>query len=61
MFAVVKFCCVETPEVCGSVICFKNDDLQCCKLFFFCEGLRSRCYGNTAALRFIVQPCDEEE
>ena len=26
---------------------------------FFCgEGPRSRCYGHTAALRFIVQYCD---
>ena len=31
-------------------------------LFFFCgEGPRSRCYGRTAALRLIVQPCDEDE
>jgi hypothetical protein len=30
--------------------------------FFFCgEGPRSRCYGCTAALRLIVQPCDEDE
>jgi hypothetical protein len=28
---------------------------------FFCEGPRSRCYGRTAALRFIVQPCDEDD
>jgi hypothetical protein len=29
---------------------------------FFCgEGPRSRCYGRTAALRLIVQPCDEED
>jgi hypothetical protein len=30
--------------------------------FFFLvsEGLRSRCYGRTAALRLIVQPCDED-
>jgi hypothetical protein len=28
----------------------------------FCgEGLRSRCYGRTAALRLIVQPCDEDD
>ena len=28
----------------------------------FCgEGPRSRCYGRTAALRLIVQPCDEDE
>jgi hypothetical protein len=25
------------------------------------EGPRSRCYGRTAALRVIVQPCDEDE
>jgi hypothetical protein len=30
------------------------------KAVFFCgEGPRSRCYGRTAALRLIVQPCDE--
>jgi hypothetical protein len=29
---------------------------------FFCgEGPRSRCYGRTAALRLIVQTCDEDE
>jgi hypothetical protein len=27
---------------------------------FFIEGPRSRCYGHTAALRLIVQPCDED-
>jgi hypothetical protein len=32
-------------------------------LYFFLvgEGPRSRCYGRTAALRLIVQPCDEDE
>jgi hypothetical protein len=30
-------------------------------IVFFCgEGPRSRCYGSTAALRLIVQPCDED-
>ena len=29
---------------------------------FFCgEGPRSRCYGRTAVLRLIVQPCDEDD
>jgi hypothetical protein len=28
---------------------------------FFFEGPRSRCYGHTAALRLIVQPCDEDD
>ena len=28
--------------------------------FFFSEGPRSRCYGRTAALRLIVQPCDKD-
>jgi hypothetical protein len=28
-----------------------------CKVFFY-EGPRSRCYGHTAALMLIVQPCD---
>jgi hypothetical protein len=29
---------------------------------FFCgEGPRSKCYGRTAALRLIVQPCDEDD
>jgi hypothetical protein len=25
------------------------------------EGSRSRCYGRTAALRLIVQPCDQDD
>jgi hypothetical protein len=29
------------------------------KIFF--GGPRSRCYGHTAALRLIVQPCDEDD
>jgi hypothetical protein len=32
--------------------------------FFFCflrEEPRSRSYGRTAALRLIVQPCDEDD
>jgi hypothetical protein len=30
--------------------------------FFLCgEGPRSRYYGRTAALRLIVQPCDEDD
>jgi hypothetical protein len=28
---------------------------------FFGEGPRSRWYGRTAALRLIVQPCDEDD
>jgi hypothetical protein len=33
------------------------------KNFFFIlgEGPRSKSYGRTAALRLIVQPCDEDE
>jgi hypothetical protein len=27
--------------------------------FDFFKGPRSRCYGRTAALRLIVQPCDK--
>jgi hypothetical protein len=27
----------------------------------FLEGLRSGSYGSTAALRLLVQPCDENE
>ena len=30
-------------------------------LFFFGEEPRSRSYGRTAALRLIVQLCDEDE
>jgi hypothetical protein len=30
-------------------------------LFFSGEGPRSRRYGRTAALRLLVQPCDEDE
>jgi hypothetical protein len=29
--------------------------------FFSGEGPRSRRYGRTAALRLIVQPCDEDD
>jgi hypothetical protein len=29
--------------------------------FFFGEGPRSRRYGRTAALRLILQPCDEDD
>jgi hypothetical protein len=29
--------------------------------FFFGEGLSSRYYGRTAALRLILQTCDEDE
>jgi hypothetical protein len=30
--------------------------------YIYCgEGPRSRCYGRTAALRLIVQPCDEDD
>jgi hypothetical protein len=28
---------------------------------FFSKGPRSRRYGRTAALRLLVQPCDEDE
>jgi hypothetical protein len=30
-------------------------------VFFYGEGPRSRYYGRTAALRLIVQPCDEDD
>jgi hypothetical protein len=30
-------------------------------IFLFREGPRSRCYGRTAALRLIAQPCDEDD
>jgi hypothetical protein len=29
--------------------------------FIFLEGPRGRCYGRTAALRLIVQPCNEDD
>jgi hypothetical protein len=29
--------------------------------FFSGEGPRSRRYGRTAALRLLVQPCDEDD
>jgi hypothetical protein len=31
------------------------------ELFFSGEGPRSRRYGRTAALRLLVQPCDEDD
>ena len=30
-------------------------------IYFFLELPRSRCYGRTAALRLILQPCDEDD
>jgi hypothetical protein len=30
-------------------------------IYFFGEGPRSRRCGRTAALRLIVQPCDEDD
>jgi hypothetical protein len=30
-------------------------------IFFFGEGPRSRCYGRIAALRLVIQPCDEDD
>jgi hypothetical protein len=30
-------------------------------VFLIDEGPRSRRYGRTAALRLLVQPCDEDE
>jgi hypothetical protein len=31
------------------------------EIFFSGEGPRSRRYGRTAALRLLVQPCDEDD
>jgi hypothetical protein len=36
-------------------------NLAVLNFFLHGEGPRSRCYGRTAALRFLVQPCDEDE
>jgi hypothetical protein len=36
-----------------------TDSLQFYGFAFCGEGPRSRCYGRTAALRLIVQSCDE--
>jgi hypothetical protein len=38
-----------------------KNKLKQCPFFFVGEGPRSRCYGRTAALRLIVQPCDEDD
>jgi hypothetical protein len=38
-----------------------KNKFQQIKIFFCEEGPRSRCYDRTAALRLIVQPCDEEK
>jgi hypothetical protein len=43
---------VQNQAVFGSV-------LSCEGIFFSGEGPRSRRYGHTAALRLLVQPCDE--
>jgi hypothetical protein len=32
-----------------------------CMFFFSGEGPHSRRYGHTAALRLLVQPCDEDD
>jgi hypothetical protein len=34
---------------------------DCVLNFVVVKGTRSRCYGRTAALRLILQPCDEDE
>jgi hypothetical protein len=47
-----------------SVCCLRTINIarfQVFILFYFFEGPRSRCYGRTAALRLIVQPCDEDD
>jgi hypothetical protein len=31
------------------------------RMILCCEGPRSRRYGRTAALRLLVQPCDEDD
>jgi hypothetical protein len=41
--------------------CYLPDPSVCTVLSFFGEGPRSRCYGLTAALRLIVQSCDEDD
>ena len=48
----------------GVITLFFNlckDDLLAAEVFFCGEGPRSRCYGRTAVLRLIVQPCDEDD
>jgi hypothetical protein len=39
----------------NNVLCYRQN-LKSCG-----EGSRSRCYGHTAALRLIVQSCDEDD
>jgi hypothetical protein len=42
--------------------CCSKQVSQCLPWVFFCgEGPRSRCYGRSAALRLIVQTCDEDD
>jgi hypothetical protein len=38
-----------------------NTSVNLSSFFLIYEGPRSRRYGRTAALRLIVQPCDEDE
>jgi hypothetical protein len=49
-------------NICCRIVTFETDVLHVLCFVLFCgEGPRSRCYGRTAALRLIVQPCDEDE
>jgi hypothetical protein len=51
---------VSTGSPCFALVCFTPFSFNAF-FFFGDEGTRSRCYGRTAALRLIVQPCDEDE
>jgi hypothetical protein len=59
---VMNFGCHKTRELSLRVQeIFAFEKGLCSIEFFFGEGPRSRCYGRTAALRLIVQHCDEDE
>jgi hypothetical protein len=51
-------------RACGDIppvpICLHGLHRVSFTIFFCSAGPRSRRYGRTAALRFIVQPCDED-
>jgi hypothetical protein len=42
-------------------IYLRTHNLSILDSLFFGKGPRSRFYGRTAALRLIVQPCDEDD
>jgi hypothetical protein len=63
----VDFCIAKLGGTCSNHQALKGCHMSLhvtSQIFFFLgggEGPRSRCYGRTAALRLIMQHCDEDE